>query len=44
MMCVRLTGLAREAIEVSSEIFGPGSDVTLNNQMNALLIEQAAPT
>jgi hypothetical protein len=34
----------REAIEVSSEIFGPGSDVTLNNQMNALLIEQAAPT
>lgn len=38
-----LAALAREAIEVASEVFGPDSDVTLNNQMNALLIEQDRP-
>ena len=38
-----LADLAREAIEVSAEVFGPDSDVTLNNRMNALLIEQDRP-
>jgi hypothetical protein len=38
-----LAALAREAVEVSAEVFGPDSDVTLNNQLNTLLIKQDRP-
>lgn len=42
-MSEELAALAREGVEVAAEVFGPDSDVTLNNQMNALLIEQERP-
>ena len=38
-----LAGLAREAVAVSTEIFGLDNDVTLINKMNVLLIEQDRP-